>query len=361
MSIYFDFKTIRELVDNEQYREQKKFTLDELSQYDGSNGKPAYVSVNGIVYDVSKEGSWSGGTHHGIFAGKDLTNQLNSCHGMAEILDNAPIVGILSDNYDVNDFFMSMNRQAKQDTSKFTPDDWIRYITPLVSYALRESNQSTMGTQGSTMGTQGSTMGTQGTDMQRLYQRITLMGVLVGLGKTPQEAINQVQNWQNSGASQLLKGGMGTTTGGGMGTTTGGGMGTTTGGGMGTTTGGGMGTTTGGGMGTTTGGGTGTTTGGGTGTTTGGGTGTTTGGGTGTTTGGSTGTGGFGPGSGMGAGGFGTGTGGFGSGSGMGAGGFGTGTGSFGSGSGMGTGGSTGTNTRNGSSTVNKRNRLYYE
>ncbi|MBA8897185.1 hypothetical protein FHU23_002572 [Clostridium saccharobutylicum] len=27
----------------------------------------------------------------------------------------------------------------------------------------------------------------------------------------------------------------------------------------------------------------------------------------------------------------------------------------------MGTGGSTGTNTRNGSSTVNKRNRLYYE
>ncbi|WP_064530694.1 cytochrome b5 domain-containing protein, partial [Clostridium saccharobutylicum] len=211
MSIYFDFKTIRELVDNEQYREQKKFTLDELSQYDGSNGKPAYVSVNGIVYDVSKEGSWSGGTHHGIFAGKDLTNQLNSCHGMAEILDNAPIVGILSDNYDVNDFFMSMNRQAKQDTSKFTPDDWIRYITPLVSYALRESNQSTMGTQGSTMGT-------QGTDMQRLYQRITLMGVLVGLGKTPQEAINQVQNWQNSGASQLLKGGMGTTTGGGMGT-----------------------------------------------------------------------------------------------------------------------------------------------
>ncbi|OOM16812.1 cytochrome b5-like heme/steroid binding domain protein [Clostridium saccharobutylicum] len=329
MSIYFDFKTIRELVDNEQYREQKKFTLDELSQYDGSNGKPAYVSVNGIVYDVSKEGSWSGGTHHGIFAGKDLTNQLNSCHGMAEILDNAPIVGILSDNYDVNDFFMSMNRQAKQDTSKFTPDDWIRYITPLVSYALRESNQSTMGTQGSTMGTQGSTMGTQGTDMQRLYQRITLMGVLVGLGKTPQEAINQVQNWQNSGASQLLKGGMGTTTGGGMGTTTGGGMGTTTGGGTGTTTGGGTGTTTGGG--------------------------------TGTTTGGSTGTGGFGPGSGMGAGGFGTGTGGFGSGSGMGAGGFGTGTGSFGSGSGMGTGGSTGTNTRNGSSTVNKRNRLYYE
>lgn len=286
MSIYFDFKTIRELIDNEQYREQKKFTLDELSQYDGSNGKPAYVSVKGIVYDVSKEGSWSGGTHNGLFAGKDLTNQLNSCHGMTEILDNAPIVGILSDNYDVNDFFMSMNRQTKQDTSKFTPDDWIRYIAPLVNYALRESNQSTMGT--------------QGTDMQRLYQRITLMGVLVGLGKTPQEAINQVQDWQKSDASQLLKGGMSTTTGGSTGTTTGG--------------------TTG------------------------------------------TGTGGFGSGSGMGAGGFGSSTGGFGPGSGMGTGGFGTGTGGFGSGSGMGTGGSTGTNTRNGSSsTGNKRNRLYYE
>ena len=85
---------------------------------------------------------------------------------------------------------MTTNRQVKQDTSKFTPDDWIRYIAPLVTYALRAT--------------------TQGIDAKRAYQKFILLGVLVGLGKTPQEAINQVQEWQNTGASQLLKSGTST-------------------------------------------------------------------------------------------------------------------------------------------------------
>ncbi|PRR83455.1 hypothetical protein CLVI_10040 [Clostridium vincentii] len=33
MSIYFDFKTINELIGDNYYREQKEFTLEELSQY----------------------------------------------------------------------------------------------------------------------------------------------------------------------------------------------------------------------------------------------------------------------------------------------------------------------------------------
>ena len=85
---------------------------------------------------------------------------------------------------------MPTNTQAKQDTSKFTPDEWIRYINPLVTYALRET--------------------TQGMNTERSYQKFILLGVLVGLGKTPQEAINQVQEWQNTGASQLLKSGTST-------------------------------------------------------------------------------------------------------------------------------------------------------
>jgi predicted heme/steroid binding protein len=30
-----------------------KFTLDELRQFDGKNGSPAYVGYKGKVYDVS--------------------------------------------------------------------------------------------------------------------------------------------------------------------------------------------------------------------------------------------------------------------------------------------------------------------
>ena len=214
MSIYFDFKTINELTGSNYYRQQKEFTLEELSQYTGDKGKPAYVAIEGIVYDISNSKAWGGGTHFGLTAGQDLTSEFNSCHGIIDILTNAPKVGILIDEEDMsdindmdnmndtnNEYTMNMNRQVSQDKSKFTPDDWIRYINPLVNYALRENIQG---------------IGVQGTNVQRLYEKIILLGVLVGLGKTPQEAITQVEQWQNTGASQILKSGTGTT--GGMGT-----------------------------------------------------------------------------------------------------------------------------------------------
>lgn len=83
--------------ENEIYKSDiKQFTKEELSQYDGSNGKPAYVAVNGIVYDVSLEATWGGGTHFSMYAGKDLSAQFNGCHGgKTEILINLPQMGLL--------------------------------------------------------------------------------------------------------------------------------------------------------------------------------------------------------------------------------------------------------------------------
>lgn len=239
MSIYFDFKTINELTEVNYYRQEKEFTLEELSQYNGSDGNPAYVAIEGIVYDIGNTMTWSGGTHFGLTAGQDLTSQFNSCHGIVDILNSAPKVGVLIDDDNMNymsdtnnmnfQYNMPKKRQVNQDKSKFTPDDWIRYITPLVTYALREPSKIM--------------------NTQNLYQKVILMGVLVGLGKTPQEAINQVRDWQDMGVSQILKSGTST---GGIGTT--GSMGTsisgTTGAGTAgsTSAGGGIGTT--GGIGT---------------------------------------------------------------------------------------------------------------
>lgn len=83
--------------ENEQWapRQIREFTLSELAQYDGTMGKPAYVAVNGIVYDVSNISKWSGGTHHGLTAGKDLSSQFEGCHGDASRLAKLPKVGIL--------------------------------------------------------------------------------------------------------------------------------------------------------------------------------------------------------------------------------------------------------------------------
>ncbi len=77
---------------------QRVFTAEELSEFDGSNGKPAYVAVNGTVYDVSDKAAWAGGTHFaGLRAGNDLSGQFASCHrGMAAMLEQLPVVGSLA-------------------------------------------------------------------------------------------------------------------------------------------------------------------------------------------------------------------------------------------------------------------------
>lgn len=73
----------------------KKFTLKELAFYDGSNGKPAYVAVNGKVYEVTNEATWGGATHFGLVAGKDYSKEFNSCHENSSILEKLPLVGEL--------------------------------------------------------------------------------------------------------------------------------------------------------------------------------------------------------------------------------------------------------------------------
>lgn len=80
-------------VDN--FYRQKQFTLEELAQFDGSGGKPAYVAVGGTVYDVSVQGAWGGGTHFGLYAGKDLTAHFQACHDNDTILNALPKVGVL--------------------------------------------------------------------------------------------------------------------------------------------------------------------------------------------------------------------------------------------------------------------------
>lgn len=71
----------------------KTFTKKDLSAYNGKNGSPAYVAVNGIVYDVTNSAAWGAATHFGLSAGNDLTTQFASCHAGQPILQKLPRVG----------------------------------------------------------------------------------------------------------------------------------------------------------------------------------------------------------------------------------------------------------------------------
>jgi predicted heme/steroid binding protein len=72
----------------------KIFTADELAKYDGKNGNPAYIAVDGVVYDVTNVSEWKNGLHNGRFqAGKDYTEEImKSPHGKAK-LNGVPVVG----------------------------------------------------------------------------------------------------------------------------------------------------------------------------------------------------------------------------------------------------------------------------
>lgn len=72
------------------------FTLEQLSQYTGKNGSPAYVAVDGVVYNVTNNRLWAGGNHFwGLTAGKDLSTEFLSCHPGAMVLSVLPVVGYL--------------------------------------------------------------------------------------------------------------------------------------------------------------------------------------------------------------------------------------------------------------------------
>lgn len=85
-----DLEEPLEIVDDE---EEKVFDKETLAMYNGENGMPAYVAVDGVVYDVSNVPAWQG-KHQGRYApGKDYSKEITqSPHGKKN-LEGLPVVG----------------------------------------------------------------------------------------------------------------------------------------------------------------------------------------------------------------------------------------------------------------------------
>lgn len=73
-------------------------TAEELAAYNGQDGMPAYVAVDGRVYDVTDNPAWQGGEHQGQYAaGQDLSDAIKAApHGEA-VLADLPLVAYLLD------------------------------------------------------------------------------------------------------------------------------------------------------------------------------------------------------------------------------------------------------------------------
>ncbi|MGD0230748.1 MAG: DUF2231 domain-containing protein [Syntrophorhabdales bacterium] len=74
----------------------KELDPNTLSEYDGKEGRPAYVSAGGRIVDVSGSRLWKGGLHMARHAaGRDLTADIAAAPHGVEVLDRYPEVGTL--------------------------------------------------------------------------------------------------------------------------------------------------------------------------------------------------------------------------------------------------------------------------
>lgn len=77
------------------------FTAEELSKYDGKEGRPVYVAVDGVVYDLSRSKLWKTGMHMKLHkAGTDLSSAIHkqapkAIHKDGKILEKMPKVGVM--------------------------------------------------------------------------------------------------------------------------------------------------------------------------------------------------------------------------------------------------------------------------
>lgn len=74
----------------------QEFDIEALKEYDGADGKPAYVVHKGRVFDLSGSRLWKGGVHmmrH--HAGQDLTVDIGGAPHGPEVLERYPQVGVI--------------------------------------------------------------------------------------------------------------------------------------------------------------------------------------------------------------------------------------------------------------------------
>ena len=74
----------------------KEFTAEELLSFNGKEGRPIYIALQGKVYDVTKSPLWAKGLHMNRHsAAKDLAGEIAAAPHGPEVLERYPQIGTL--------------------------------------------------------------------------------------------------------------------------------------------------------------------------------------------------------------------------------------------------------------------------
>ena len=75
----------------------RRFTLEELAQYNGKDGQNAYVAYLGKVYDVTGSRLWRNGVHvRAHNAGEELTASMLAAPHADDVMSRYPVVGVIA-------------------------------------------------------------------------------------------------------------------------------------------------------------------------------------------------------------------------------------------------------------------------
>ena len=82
----------------------KEFTLDEIKEYNGQDGKPTYVVYEGRVYDLTESKKWKNGRHMNRHeSGGDLTADIQAAPHKPDVLERFPQIGVLKKQEEADD------------------------------------------------------------------------------------------------------------------------------------------------------------------------------------------------------------------------------------------------------------------
>ena len=86
------------MTENKDNKRTRIFTLKELEEFDGKEGRPFYVVFEGKVYDLSKSQLWIEGSHMGIHTrDENLSETIKEAPHTKETLERLPVIGTLGE------------------------------------------------------------------------------------------------------------------------------------------------------------------------------------------------------------------------------------------------------------------------
>lgn len=97
--------------------DSKVFSIKELAEFDGKDGRKSYTAYEGVVYDVTDSKLWKLGEHFGLNAGVDLTERMAEAPHGDEVFAGFEVLGKIEGYEDREDKVVQIDETTEVEES----------------------------------------------------------------------------------------------------------------------------------------------------------------------------------------------------------------------------------------------------